>query len=95
MKGKFMSTNSDGGWLLQDLGFGQEGKPDYIEEPLCKRAWCTLNPSVLNVHQMVWLGRLECECRPRYRPRYLIKVKNHENRPKTALALLQKGTLVS
>ncbi|GBN38379.1 hypothetical protein AVEN_177904-1 [Araneus ventricosus] len=33
--------------------------PDSIEEPPCKRVWCTLNPPGPNVLPLVWCGNLE------------------------------------
>ncbi|GBM98861.1 hypothetical protein AVEN_44867-1 [Araneus ventricosus] len=67
-------------------------KPDSIEEPPCKRVWCTLNPTRPNVLPLVWYGSLERGYQLRYRPPHLTKVKNYEVRPKIALMLLQNGT---
>ncbi|GBL96749.1 hypothetical protein AVEN_111878-1 [Araneus ventricosus] len=67
------------GWRVID------SKPDSIEEPLCKRVWCTLIPSEPNVLSMV-----RCGSRKRgYRLRHLTTVQNRNVRPNISLVLLQ------
>ncbi|GBN54749.1 hypothetical protein AVEN_78909-1, partial [Araneus ventricosus] len=67
-------------------------KPDFTEEPPCKRAMCTLNPSGSNVLPLMWCGSLEKGCLPRCRLRHMTANQNDENRPKIALVLLYNGT---
>ncbi|GBL92985.1 hypothetical protein AVEN_54624-1 [Araneus ventricosus] len=63
-------------------------KLDSTEDPPCVWACCTLN------HTEGWCGSLERGCRLWCRPHDLPVVQNYEVRPKTALVLLQSGTLI-